>query len=112
VLQEWLVTPGQFAEQGENVALLVAADQPLLVRAQVEFDKAMRLEAGDLALIDVPGRGEMRGQVERIDFQTPLARPETTFGPTPSRRLARVVVRPDQPFEFEDLGSMVAVRFP
>jgi len=112
VLEEWLVTPGQFAEQGENVALLVAADQPLLVRAQVEFEKAMRLEAGDLALIDVPGRGETRGQVERIDFRQRLARTEPVLGQAPSRRLAQVVIRPDQPFEFEDLGSMVGVRFP
>jgi hypothetical protein len=53
---EWLVQPGQFAEQGEEMALLVAADQPLLVRAQVAFDKATGLGQGDLALIDVPGR--------------------------------------------------------
>lgn len=112
VLEEWLVTPGQYAEQGENVALLVAADQPLLVRAQVEFAKAMRLEVGDLALIEVPGRGEMRGQVERVDFRQRLAGTEPVPGETSSRRLAQVVIRPDQPFEFEDLGSMVGVRFP
>jgi hypothetical protein len=34
ILHEWLIAPGQFAEQGEEVALLVAADQPLLVRAK------------------------------------------------------------------------------
>ncbi len=113
VLHEWIVTPGQFAEEGENVALLVAADQPLLVRAGVAFDKAMQLSEGDLALIDVPGRdGEMRGQIERIDFSPRLGRSEAAVGPEPDQRLVRVVVRPDQPFEFEDLGSMVAVRFP
>jgi hypothetical protein len=61
----------------------------------------------------VPGRpGQMRGQIERIDFRPSLRRSEAGFGIEPSRRFATVVVRPDQPFEFEDLGSMVAVRFP
>jgi len=110
---EWLVAPGQFADQGEEVALLVAADQPLLVRAQVPFDQARRLSEGDLALIEVPGRAaQMRGQVERIDFSTTLGRIEGTSAIEPDRRSAVVVIRPDQPFEFEDLGSMVAVRFP
>lgn len=113
VLYEWLVTPGQFSEQGEEVALLVAADQPLLVRAQVPFEQAMQLEQGDLALIDVPGRPEqMRGQIERIDYRPSLRGGATTVGPAPQRRYAQVVIRPDQPFEFEDLGSMVGVRFP
>ena len=113
VLYEWLIQPGQFAEQGEEVAILVAADQPLLVRAQVDFDKASRLSQGDLALIDVPGRPEqMRGQIERIDFRPSLRRADQGFGIEPGRRVATVVIRPDQPFEFEDLGSMVAVTFP
>ena len=109
----WLVEPNQFAEQGEEIALLVAANQPLLVRAQVAFDKATGLGQGDLALIDVPGRdGQMRGQVESVDFAQGLRRIENTAGLEPDRRMALVVIRPDQPFEFEDLGSMVAVRFP
>ena len=110
---EWLVAPGQFAEQGEEIALLVAADQPLLVRAQVDFEQATRLSPGDLAVIDVPGRsGQMRGQVERVDFSPSLRRIDGPVGLEPTRRSALVVIRPDQPFEFEDLGSMVAVRFP
>jgi alginate biosynthesis protein Alg44 len=113
VLYEWLIQPGQFAEQGEEVALLVAADQPLLVRAQVAFDRATRLTQGDLALIDVPGRpGQMRGQIERIDFRPSLRRADAGFAVESGRRFATVVIRPDQPFEFEDLGSLVAVRFP
>ena len=110
---EWLVAPGQFAEQGEEIALLVAANQPLLVRAQVAFDKATGLGQGDLALIDVPGRdGQMRGQVESVDFSPSLRRVDGAVGLEPSRRQAEVIIRPDQPFEFEDLGSMVTVRFP
>ncbi len=113
VLYDWLIQPGQFAEQGEEVALLVAADQPLMVRAQVAFDQAAKLSEGALALIDVPGRpGQMRGQIERIDFRPSLRRSDSGFGIEPGRRLATVVIRPDQPFEFEDLGSMVAVQFP
>jgi hypothetical protein len=109
---EWIVAPGQFAEQGEGIALLAAADQPLLVHARVAFDQARKLSEGDLASIDVPGRdGEMRGQVERIDFRRSLGRTDTASAIEPERRTALVVIRPDQPFEFEDLGSMVGVRF-
>lgn len=112
-LRDWLIEPGQFAEQGEDVALLVAANQPLLVRAQVAFDGAMRLSAGDLALIDVPGRGQgLRGQIERIDFRAGTARRGDAEATAGGRHLAQVIIRPDQPFDIEDLGSMVAVRFP
>jgi alginate biosynthesis protein Alg44 len=113
VLYEWLVMPGQFTQQGEDVAVLVTANQPLLVRAQVTFEQANRLAVGDLALIDVPGRSDvMRGQVESIDFRPSLRRIDETVGTAPSRRLAQVTIRPDQPFEFEDLGSIVGVSFP
>ncbi|MEZ5903860.1 MAG: HlyD family efflux transporter periplasmic adaptor subunit [Geminicoccaceae bacterium] len=113
VLYEWLVMPGQFTQQGEDVAVLVTANQPLLVRAQVAFEQASRLAVGDLALIDVPGRAEgLRGQVESIDFRPSLRRTEESVGAVPNRRLAQVTIRPDQPFEFEDLGSIVGVTFP
>lgn len=113
ILYDWLVMPGQFAQQGEEVAVLVAANQPLLVRAQVEFDQASRLKVGDLALIDVPGRGDaIRGQIESIDFRPSLRRADSGVGASPSRRLAQVTIRPDQPFDFEDLGSIVGVSFP
>ncbi len=109
----WRVAANQFAEQGEEIALLAAANQPLLVRAQVAFDKATQLDQGDLALIEVPGRtGQMRGQVESIDFGQVMWRGDGDMGLESNRRLAVVTIRPDQPFEFEDLGSMVAVRFP
>ena len=113
ILYEWLVNPGQFAQQGEEVAVLVAANQPLLVRAQIDFDRASRLSVGDLALIDVPGRSEaMRGQIESIDFRPSLRRTDSGVGPAPSRRLAQVTIRPDQPFDFDELGSIVGVSFP
>lgn len=114
VVSEWLIRPGQFAQQGETVAVLVSADQPLLVRARVEFERAQGLQAGDLAEIRIPGReGVMRGQIEHIRYHAGiLSLIEGHDAQSPSRQLVQVMVRPDEPFEFEDLGSMVTVWFP
>ncbi len=111
VVLEWLVPAGQYAQAGETVAVLVAADQPLLVRAQVDFDRALGLEADGAARILVPGRGDpMPGRIQRSDFKPQLTRGEPP-GPT-DRRLVQVIVRPERPFDFEDLGALVDVRFP
>jgi hypothetical protein len=40
-----------------------------------------------------------------------LAALRASSEPPLSRRLARVVVRPDRPFEFQDFGVLVSVRF-
>jgi alginate biosynthesis protein Alg44 len=110
----WLTVPGQFVEAGEAVAVLVAADRPLVVRAQVELRTAERLRVGDIAEIIIPGRGEPRlGQIERIDIRPQLGQLDAAEPAAPiQRRLAQVMVRPDRPFSFEDLGSLVRVRFP
>ena len=110
VLLEWPVPPGQYARTGETVAVMAAADRPLLVRARLPVDKAARLEIGQRAEVYVPGRGEpVLAQVERIDFKPGL---EALNGrPADGGRYARVVLRPDRPFDFDDLGTLVRVRF-
>jgi mannuronan synthase len=113
VLDEWLIPPGQAARPGDVVATLVATDQPLTVRARVPLEDARRLRVGQLAEITVPGQPERyRGQVERIDFRLRSARPgEPPVLADADRQGIPVVVRPDRPFEFENLGYVVSVRF-
>lgn len=112
ILHDWGVASGQFAQQGEQVATLVAVDRPLVVRAQLPWNKAKGVVVGQVAEISVPGKPETyRGQVDRIDFKLPLS-PRRQDELLPSdRRSATVVVRPDTPFDFTDLGSLVSVRF-
>ncbi len=110
VLLEWRVPPGQYARTGEPVAVLAAADKPLLVRARVPIDRATRLEIGQRAEIYLPGRPEpVLAQIERIDFKPGLAALNGDAGE--AARYAQVVLRPDRPFDFDDLGTLVQVRF-
>jgi hypothetical protein len=111
-LHDWTVEPGQFAQQGEPVATLVAVDRPLLVRAQVPWDQAQGLTVGQVAEIEVPGRPESySGQIDGINFKVGLGMDaQDPLLPT-DRRNATVLVRPDTPFDFTDLGSLVSVRF-
>jgi mannuronan synthase len=112
-VHEWTVEPGQFAQQGEPVVVLVAVDRPLVVRAQVPWDKAKNLKVGEVAEITVPGRPDpYRGQIDSIDFKLPLSGRRSDDQLLPAdRRSATVIVRPDTPFDFADLGSLVSVRF-
>ena len=111
---EWLTVPGQFVQAGEPVAALVAADRPLVARAQVDLAVAERLHLGDVAEIIIAGRGEpVLGQIDRIDVKPRLAQLEAVEFQAPvAARLAQVIIRPDKPFSFEDLGSLARVRFP
>jgi mannuronan synthase len=113
VLDEWLIPPGQVAEPGEVVATLVAADRPLTVRAMVPLAQARRLAIGQTARIEVPGRPEpYRGQIERIDYKLPNDRPGAMPRLADGDRLrVPVTIRPDRPFEFDDRGYPVSVRF-
>ncbi len=113
VLDEWLVPPGKVAHPGEIVATLVAADQPLTVRAQVPLDSARRLQVGGTVEITVPGKPEpYRGQIERINFK--LRGGQAGEAPRLAdvgRQGVTVVIRPDRPFDFDDLGFAVRVTF-
>ncbi len=113
VLGEWLVPPGATAQPGQIVATLVAADQPLTVRAEVPLESARRLRVGQIAEITVPGKPEAyRGQIERIDFRLSGPRPgEPADLGAVNHTGVPVIVRPDRPFDFENLGYAVSVTF-
>jgi alginate biosynthesis protein Alg44 len=113
VLDQWLVPPGQAARAGDVVATLVAADQPLTVRAQVPLDAARRLRIGQVAEITVPGKPEpYRGQIERIDYRLQGSRPgEPPVLSDVGRQGVPVILRPDRPLDFENLGYAVSVSF-
>lgn len=111
---EWLALPGQYVLAGEPVAALVAADRPLMARAQVDLAVAEKLRLGDVAEITIAGRGApLLGQIERIDVKPRLAQLGAAEPQAPvAARLAQIIIRPDKPFSFEDLGSLARVRFP
>ena len=113
VLGEWLVQPGRPAQAGDGLVVLVAADQPLTVRAEVPLESARRLRVGQIAEITVPGKPEAyRGQIERIDFRLPGPRPgEPPQLGNAARVGVPVIVRPDKPLDFENLGYAVSVTF-
>lgn len=111
VLDEWVVAPGGLVEVGGVVASLVSADQPLVVRALLPLDEARGLRLGQLAEITVPGQPEpWPGQVETIDFRLRPPRPGEPRQPDTSPRVP-VVIRPDRPLNFDNLGFPVSVRF-
>ncbi len=107
----WKTLPGQYAAPGEPVVVLADANEPLLVRARLPVRDALRLEVGQRAQVWLPGEAEPRlAQITRIDFRPDLARlgqGEGDIGP----RKALVFLRPDRPFDFDRLGSLVRVRF-
>jgi mannuronan synthase len=113
VLGEWLAQPGRPVQAGDGLVVLVAADQPLTVRAEVPLDAARRLRVGQVAEITVPGKPEAyRGQIERIDFRLQGARPgEPPQLANAGRTGVPVIVRPDKPLDFENLGYAVSVSF-
>lgn len=109
---ELLALSGQHYQVGDHLVALIGAEQPLMVRAQLPLEQAERLELGDRAEIRVPGRADpLYGQIERLDFRPSLAALRDQSEQPVSRRLAQVVVRPDRPFEFQDFGVLVSVRF-
>jgi alginate biosynthesis protein Alg44 len=103
---------GLYYQAGDPLLALVPVEEPLMVRAQLSLDQAQRLGVGDRAEIHVPGRDEpMLGQIARIDFRPGLHAMRNPPEPA-SRHLADVLVRPDLPFELQDFGSLVSIRFP
>lgn len=110
-LVEWLAAAGERVEAGQPVALLAAADRPLLVRASVPVRAGGRLAVGDPAQIQLPGGGTVRGRVERIDLRPQLLGLASGDPVAAARRPLSVVVRPDRPLDFGLLGTPVEVRF-
>jgi alginate biosynthesis protein Alg44 len=102
---------GLYYQVGDPLIALIPAQEPLMVRAQLALDQAERLGVGDRAEIHVPGRGEpMLGQIAQIDFTPVLQALRTRAEPT-LPHFAEVLVRPDLPFDFQDFGSLVSIRF-
>jgi len=112
VLQQ-LGQNGQQYQLGDPLITLVKTDQPPMIRVQLPLEDVARLQVGDRAEVQFPGRGEMVfGQIERINLKPHLAALERdTDGLPISRRLAQVLIRPDERLEIEDFGSLVSVRF-
>ena len=102
---------GLYYQAGDPLVALIPAQEPLMVRARLALDQAERLGVGDRAEIHVPGRGEpVLGQIAQIDF-TPALQAMRSGGEPTSPRLAEVLVRPDLPFDFQDFGGLVSIRF-
>jgi mannuronan synthase len=109
---EQVALSGQHFQVNDKLIALIEAEQPLMVRAQLPLEQAERLEVGDRAEIRFPGRAEpLYGQIDRLDFRPSLAVLRNQAEQPVSRRLAQVVVRPDRPFEFQDFGVLVSIRF-
>jgi alginate biosynthesis protein Alg44 len=104
---------GQQYQLGDPLATLIETDLPLLVRVQLPLDDVERLQVGDRAEIRFPGQSELLfGQIERINLKPHLDVLDGESANLPiSRRLAQVLIRPDQPLETQDYGSLASVRF-
>ena len=110
VVHDWVVPAGDVAQAGGLVAVLVAADRPLVVRAEVAPDQAQRLRTGQPAEITLIGRpGVVRGQVAAVDARVPLVGGDPLAGRS---HPVTLIIRPDTPFDFDDLGRLATVRLP
>jgi alginate biosynthesis protein Alg44 len=113
VVLEQVAYSGQHYQLGDPLVALIEADRPLLIRAQLPLAEVERLEIGDRAEIRFPGRdGASYGQIEQINLRPRLEVLRNPDNELPiSRRLAQVLIRPDEPLQLQDFGSLVAVRF-
>jgi alginate biosynthesis protein Alg44 len=113
VVLEQVAYSGQHYQMGDPLVALIEADRPLLIRAQLPLDEVERLEIGDRAEIRFPGRDDaMYGQIDQINLRPRLEALRNPERDQPiSRRLAQVLIRPDEPLQLNDFGSLVAVRF-
>jgi alginate biosynthesis protein Alg44 len=112
VVLEQVGLNGQHYQIGEPLVILIEADRPLLIRAELPLEEVEELEIGDRAEIRLPGRDELLyGQIERIDLRPGLEALRDADAPA-ARRLPQVIVRPDQPFALDDFGALVTLRFP
>jgi hypothetical protein len=84
-----------------------------VIRVQLPLEDVERLQVGDRAEVRIPGRNELLfGQIERINLKPHLAALDRDIDGLPiSRRLAQVLIRPDERLDIQDFGSLVSVRF-
>jgi alginate biosynthesis protein Alg44 len=104
---------GQQYQLGDPLVTLIETDRPPLIRVQLSLDDVERLEVGDRAEIRFLGRSELLfGQIDRINLKPHLESLDGEASGLPiSRRLAQVLIRPDERLETQDFGSLVSVRF-
>jgi alginate biosynthesis protein Alg44 len=104
---------GQQYQSGDPLVTLIKTDQPPMIRVQLPLEDVERLQVGDRAEVRFPGRSELLfGQIERINLKPHLASLDRDDGSLPiSRRLAQVLIRPDERLDIQDFGSLVSVRF-
>jgi alginate biosynthesis protein Alg44 len=114
VVLEQVARNGQHYQAGEPLVVLIEAERPLMVRAQLPLEQVDDLEIGDRAEIRLRGESELLlGQIERIDLRPGREALRDEGGEAPiARRLAQVIVRPDRPFELDEFGTLVELRFP
>ena len=110
VVHDWVVPAGSVAPAGGLVAVLVATDRPLVARALVSPETADRLRVGTLAQITLIGRPDgFRGQIDSLDAKVPLVGDASLPG---RAHMVTLTVRPDAPFDFDDLGHLARIRIP
>ena len=110
VVHDWVVPAGDVAQAGGLVAVLVAADHPLVVMAEIPPDQAQRLRIGQAAEITLIGRpGVVRGRIGAVDARVPLVGGDPLAGRS---HAVTLTVRPDTPLDFDDLGHLATVRVP
>ncbi|MEM7021191.1 MAG: alginate biosynthesis protein Alg44 [Pseudomonadota bacterium] len=112
VLQQFGVTGRQY-QSGDTLLSLIETDRPLMIRAQLPLDDVERVEVGGRVEIQFPGRSEpVFGQIEAINLKPHLTALDPNGATLPvSRRLAQVLIRPDEALGTRDFGSLVSVRF-
>ena len=107
---KWENANGSGVVAGSTVALLVSNDVPLKVTARVPLDQARSLVPGTPVRLELPGEGGARtGQIERIELKSPLESLADTGPRAGNNRLVAVIVRPDEPLDYDLLGMPVTV---
>ena len=109
-LGRWQAGNGTTVAADAPVALMISNDVPLKVAARLPLDQARGLTTGTPVRLTLPGEPATRtGQIERIDLKASL---DSLAGDRPATRgeqLVTVVVRPDEPLDFDLLGTPVIV---
>lgn len=104
----WEKPEGAYAQAGEPVTTLIAADAPLEIEAQLPVAQSDALRTGQSATVSFVGRDEtVSATIASIESQGSLAQP---LG-ADDDNTTRVVLQPSSPLPFDDLGSLVRIHF-
>jgi hypothetical protein len=107
---DWQAADGAAVTAGSSVALLISNDVPLKVVARVPLEQGRTLIAGTPVRFTLPGEAATRtGQIEQIELKSSLEELMTGGSSARSTRMVPVTVRPDEPLDFDLLGTPVMV---